>query len=230
MTSAEKAQMLLPWLVNGNISYDDEKLVESELAKSPALRKEYEAQCIMANRIKQDRDILDISVISTQEQRLTKVMERIRYESLPEKSNSADPSYFHRLRKKLAGFMPDFSRQWVYPAFAFLLLVQLGVLVYVVKPDALGTYSSPNFFQLAGEEAAKPSLKVEVVIEFTPQAEQSEIEALLVKVNADILYHPEGSSSYQVVLNDVRDEDHVSQILNNLQDHKHLVLFAERGF
>lgn len=226
MTSAEKAQMLLPWYVNGSISYDDEKLVESELAKSSVLRKEYETQRFIAKRVKQDKDILDISVISTQEQRLSKMMARIHNESLSEENGNVRISFF----KRLQGVMPDLSRQWVYPAFAFLILVQLGVLIYVVKPDVLSTYSQPAFYYPASVSDAKPSEQMQIVIEFTPQAKKSEIKALLAKVNAEITYHPEGSFSYRVALKDVRDEGHLNQILNALQGQRQLVLFAERSY
>lgn len=231
MTSAEKAQMLLPWYVNGNISYDDEKLVESELAKSSGLRKEFELQRSIAKRVKQDTDILDIGVISTQEQRLTQMMGRIRNDALSEESaRNTGASFFKCFPKVLSSLAPVFSRQWVYPTFAFLILVQLGVLIYIVKPDVLSTYTSPNMFEQAAKDDIAPSQRAEVLIEFTPQAKQSEIEALLAKVNAEIVYHPEGSYSYRVVLNGVTDEDHVNQILSNLQSHRQLVLFADRGY
>lgn len=230
MTSAEKARMLLPWYVNGNISYDDEKLVESELAKSSAFRKEFELQRSIAKRVKNDKDVLNISVISTQEQRLQKVMGRIRNSSLSEESSSGSRAFLKKLQENLSRFSPDFSRQWVYPAFAFLILVQLGVLMVLVKPELLGTKTPSNFFYQAGEEAVKPSVGTELIIEFTPQAKKSEILALLANIDAEITYHPEGSSSYRVVLNDVRDDGHLNEILRTLQEQRQLILFADRSF
>lgn len=230
MTSAEKAQMLLPWYVNGSISYDDEKLVESELAKSAALRKEYESQRSIAKRVKQDKDLLEISVISTQEQRLTKLMGRIHSESLSEENVRENTLFLAGIKKVFSNLASVPSRPWAYPAFAFLILLQLGVLVYVLQPDILSLNNSSSVFEQASTDQGVPSQKFEVIIEFTPQAKRAEIDDLLTGLNAEILYHPEGSYSYRILLNNVQDDVHLNQVLTNLQNRSQLVLFAERGF
>lgn len=234
--------LLLPWYITGKLSDKETTKVEEALELFPELQRELEQERYMAQLIREDHEVLDLAAITTEEQRLEGLLERIKQDTALKKSFSFSLSrMFASLKEKLAAtglasFLPVNSRTqtagWAKAAFASVIIAQVAILFMVYNNTSVSTSTSKESdhkYELVSENVYQPSGKTVLMLQFTPQATNEQINDLLNKIGAEKIDHPDGTRHYQVELSSSLQEQELDRLIGELEKKRDLIQLVGKG-
>lgn len=243
MNQIENARQLLPWYITGMLSSSEVSFVKKAIAVCPSLQEDYEEQKALSQMIKQDPQVMDISVISTQEQRLDNLMKRIRIDKSQQDAVVTDdrPSFISNImatiKQKFAN-MADFStNRWAFTVIASVVIIQVALLGFFLSGQQ--NQASNVIYQSMSDEtpeqapeqkddAPLPSNDTSIIIQFDTKATQEEISAVLKTIDGNIVEHPESSYYYQLAFNKPMTSEQIKALLLKIQENE-LIQFVGRG-
>ncbi len=223
------ASLLLPWYVTHKLSRRDKKTVEDALNISPELQQELKQQKQLARLIREEPDVLDIMAITTQEQRLNSLLERINQQDSARKKPYLFISHtLNALKNNLASLFNFSNMGWPHVTFALLFIVsQIAILTMVYYKVPAETSSGK--YELVTDTSYEPSDKTILMLHFTPQAQQKEINQLFAELGVEKIEHPEGSSHYKVTLSRSLHEKEVDHLINQLEKKTDFIQLIGKG-
>lgn len=180
----EQARELLPWYVNGTLDAARRKLVDEQLAQSPALRTELDWLR------KLDRDIDETTSIPGGDLGLGRLMSRIDAER----------------EGKLVPLKRPERPRWFVPSLAIaatLVIAQTLVIGVLVKDR------SEVLVPHSGLVKGKGSL---LQVQFQPSATEVQMRELLVVVGGDVVAGPGSLGIYTIRVSDERAEEALQRL------------------
>jgi len=227
MNEFERAQELIPWLVTDRLSSADESFVRKVMSSNTALQKEYKEQKVLSSMVKSDPSVMDIAVITTQEQRLHDLMGRIQAD---QRNNTPHVSLLHKgfayIKKSVRALFVPSSNGWVFTAIASVVMVQLVILVLVLdgqEKDSMGaTYIS------ASKDDVMP-VKRSIVLQFSKDATEADINQLLKKIGGKVDGNISDGPNYHISFAGTMTENDIDNLLFKLENDKKLIDFVGKG-
>lgn len=237
MKQIEKARQLLPWYITGKLSPLDVTLVEDAMTLDASLREEYETQQKLSQMIKKDPQLMEISVISTQEQRMDALMDRIRAEkpvvAPPPKSSSFFTQKLDSFKQllmefsKFSGF--SFNKRLVFATVASIVFIQVAVFSFFLNQQS-GDPSS-NEYKLM-HEASSESPPVagthRILVIFSPTATEQERQQVLQAIDGRAVKYEGGRDAYELVFSQQTAEEQIEALILKMNDNK-IVEFVGRS-
>jgi hypothetical protein len=237
MNQIESARQLLPWYVTGKLSSAEVGFVKEVITACPSLYEEYKVQQQLSQMIKQDPQIINTSIMSTQEQRLDTLMQRIHADQQQQAvitTTEGDQPFFIQalasIKQALSNVLDFGINKWVFTAVA-------SVAVFAVMQTTLFDFFLKSEMQVGGEERHYVSMSVNtpiissgerIIIQFDQQVSQEEIALFLQTIDGTIIEHPDGSSAYRLTLNKEMTIEQIEALLIKINAEKR-VQFAGRS-
>jgi hypothetical protein len=136
MKQIEKARQLLPWYITGKLSSFEMKRVKEAINSCSFLYEEYQVQKTLSQMVKKNPQLMNVSAISTEDQRIDALMQRIRTEK-PIIATLSTGSFFSQIfeyvkRIVIGAFVFPASR-WVFAVVASIVLIQVVMLNFGSK-------------------------------------------------------------------------------------------------
>ncbi len=234
MISIQKKQfdhafLLLPWYITGKLTEQEREEVEDALSRSPELQQQLEQEKHLAQLVSEDHEVLDIVTITTQEQRLENLLERINQEHTAKKVPHFGFSDFSaKLKDWLSWVTPSFLPQsgWGQVAIAVFIVVQVAVVMMVYNHTSL---ESKTKYELVSDSAYNPSDKTVLIVQFTPHATKEQIQQLFDEIGVEKADNPAGSTHYKIVLSSSLREQELDKLINRLEKKTDLVQLIGKG-
>ncbi len=247
----EHASLLLPWYITGKLTVSEKEEVEAILEISPKLQQELAQQQQLAQRVHDDPELLEMVAITTQEQRLDSLLERINVDQ--EQQQDSQRSLWSQLSsdfitpfiKAFDRFLQPLSNNWARVAFALFFVVQVAILAVVTNktndsPDIVDgafvskgsqdtNYSIGAEYKLAEGKDFVPLDKTALVLQFTIQTSEKEINQLFQEIGAQVVEHPEGSTNYTVTLSGTWSESDIDSLIRRLEKNNEMIRLVGRG-
>lgn len=226
----DQALLLLPWYVTGKLTPEETTLVEEVLKSSPKLTKELEEQKSVSRMINQDPEVLDLAVITTQEQRLNSLLERIDQD---QKDNESSTSL---VLGKLRGWFSDVftfrASNWGYALGAVFIFLQVAILVAVMQDNQGSKYVEFGLNEGSDGKSMAYNQGTDAILtfEFTPQASGEQIQKLFEDIGVKDFHNPPGSSNYEAVLEGDWTDVQIDALIVKLSKKSELVLMVSRGY
>lgn len=237
MKQIERVRQLLPWYITGKLSSTEVTLVKEAIASCPSLYKEYKVQWKLSQLIKEDPKVVNMSVMSTQEERLDVLMQRIcihsdQQQTVMTENNS--PSFFMKILVSSQQVLMNVMRlltnnKWTFTAVVMVVAIQVALFGFLLtnhKPQAGG---AENSYISASVDTAIVSSGERIIIQFDVTATQDDINRFLQTIDAKTIEHPDGSYSYQLALNKDMSVKQIEILLVKIRENK-LIRFADKGF
>lgn len=237
--SSEEARLLLPWYITGKLDEQERRFVEHMLARDPSLREEYQREQRMVETIRQNASLLQLTAVDGTTQRLEKLLKRIEREANQSQATPSPPPLTHRhgqTNRHWWQAWQDWLRgaAWFTPAnaaFAFLLLLQIGVLVgfaLVNDEDAMIYHTVTASNQHEPQPKASGTV---LMINFREDANIQQLNHFLERWNARIIDGPAPGNIYKLELRGLPPTDQRSEnILQQMQQDQSMVLFVGRDY
>ncbi len=247
----ERACLLLPWYVTDKLTLSEKEEIEAILEISPKLRSELTNQQKMAQMVGDDPEVLNIVAIETQEQRLNRLLGRIKRTSNNEPKQQTSiwtgiwAGFPSQVLKSIDTFIQPLSNNWTRVAFSLFLVVQVAILVVVIDKDTDSSFvakdsvkvdggsftadGSSARYDLAGEGVFTPADQTVLVFQFTIQASKNEIDRLFQEIGAQIIEHPAGSTNYTVTLSGLWSEQDIDGLISRLEKNNTMIRLVGRG-
>ncbi|MEE9352719.1 MAG: hypothetical protein V3U78_10710 [Thiotrichaceae bacterium] len=244
----EHASLLLPWYITGKLTASEKEEVEAILQISPKLQQELSQQQQLAQMVHDDPEVLDIVAITTQEQRLDSLLERINHEGSEQQDRQSSfwsqvsPRFIVPLMESFDRFLQPLSNNWARVAFALFFVVQVAILAVVtnktndspsilsqVTPDGTTTLGAEAEYKLAEGSIYTDSNKADLVLQFTAQTTQEEIDQLFKEIGAYVIEHPEGSTNYTISLLGTLSENDIDSLIRRLEKNNKMIRLVGRG-
>ncbi len=236
MNQIERARQLLPWYVTGKLSSAEVSFVKEVMTVCPTLYEEYKVQQQLSQMIKHDPHIVNTSVISTQEQRLDTLMQRIHADQQQQSviaTNGDQPFFIQTLANIKQAFVNIFvvpTNKWVFTAIA-------SVAVFAIVQATLFDFFLKSETQVGDKESDYVSMSANtpiissgerIIIQFDQQATQEAIALFLQTIDGTIIEHPDGSYTYRLALNKKITVEQIEALLIKIKADK-LIQFAGRS-
>ena len=237
MNQIESARQLLPWYVTGKLSSAELSFVKEALTEYPSLYEEYKVQQQLSQMIKQDRQIINTSIISTQEQRLDGLMQRIhadqQQQTVIATTDGVQPFFIQTLaniKQALINLLDIPANKWVFTAVASVAVfavMQTTLFDFFLKGEV--QVSERGGYTLMGEEKAPIISSGErIIIRFDQQATEEEITLFLQTIDGTLIEHPDGSDDYRLILNKEMTVEQIEALLIKINAEKR-ILFAGKS-
>jgi hypothetical protein len=236
MNQIENARQLLPWYVTGKLSSAEVSFVKEAITACPSLYEEYKVQQQLSQMIKQDPQIINMSVISTQKQRLDTLMQRIHADQQQQSvmtTNGEQPFFIQTLasiKQALISVVNVSANKWVFTAVAgvaVFAVLQAIFFDFLLKGEVQVSNDETHYVSMSADTPI-PSSGERIIIQFDQQATQEEIDLFLQTIDGTIIEHPEGSYSYQLLLNKKMTVEQIDNVLIKIEADR-LIEFAGRS-
>jgi len=236
MNQIESARQLLPWYVTGKLSSAEVSFVKEAITACPSLYAEYKVQQQLSQMIKQDPQIIKMSVISTQEQRLDTLMQRIHADQQQPTvtATSGEQPFFIQtlasLKQALVNTFAVSANKWVFTAVAsvaVLAVAQATLFDFFLKGEAQVGNETSHYVSMSADTPII-STGERIILQFDQQATEEEITLFLQAIDATLIEHPEGSSFYQLSLSKKMTVKQIDTLLIKIKADK-LIQFAGRS-
>lgn len=225
----EQASLLLPWYVTGKLSLLEEKEVEDCLVVSASLRQELVTERELSARIHSDPDVLDIMAITTEDQRLDGLLEKInRYEN--EKVEDTVTNKYSKksfswsgLFSKLSILIVPSSVSWKNIAIAVFLLAQVSIISVVL----MNTSNKVVDYELAADRLGNTALSKHntvLIIQFRTNVTQGYIKNIFKRIGVKSFTNPSGSTNYRVIMNKKYTKTSIKKLLSKLNKNESILL------
>lgn len=236
MNQIESARQLLPWYVTGKLSSAEVRFVKEAITECPSLYKEYKVQQQLSQMVKHDPKVINTSVLSTQEQRLDTLMQRIhadqQQQAVTTTTDGAQPFFIQALasiKQALLNMLDISANKWVFTAVA-------SVTVFAVMQTTLFDFLKGEM-QVGNKEISYISMSENppivssgerIVIQFDQQATEEAVALFLQTIDGTIIEHPDGSYTYRFILNKKMTVEQIEALLLKIKADK-LIRFAGRS-
>ena len=252
----EYVSLLLPWYVTGKLTATEIDEVEEVLKISVKLQRELALQQKLAQMVQDDPDVLNMVAISTQEQRLGSLLERIQAGQPPERKpvwlswQQSAGRVLAWFKKGTSDYFSPLAGNWVKVTFSLFVVTQISILAFIFvydgkyDPSISGKVSSQGSgvvkpplskeselveYELAAESAFTSTDKTVLVFQFTAEATDDSIQQLFDEIGARVEEHPEGSTNYTVTLSDTWNEKDIGQLISRLEKNNKMIRLVGRG-
>lgn len=192
-TEFEELALMLPFYANGTLNADDTARVKDALAKDAALRDELAEVEALSGLVSAGGDDWETARKPADEERLSRLMDRIAAEPKQAAQAAAAPQETQRIVKmepaKPGFFASLFQPAWK-PAFAAMALVAVaqGAVLY----DTVGTANNDNEFQTASgpDDGTEAAAGFKLLLRVAPSAAWADVEALMAEYELTIVGGP----------------------------------------
>ncbi len=206
-----EARLLMPWYLTGQLSAEEQELVNKALEQFTELRQELLNEKKMMRLVKENSSLLELNALDTTEQRLANTLARIDQEAmhptvagdhnLPEKNHQTGRKSSARWLDKLFS-TPLLNFNGLSPAnavLATLLMFQVGVLGYmhISKPESQVQYTSASV-QSINTATEQQKQKTLLFIEFEKDTRYGAICDFLNERGARIVDGPDSMNVFSV--------------------------------
>lgn len=203
---------LLPWYVNGTLSPSERSQLDRHLDSCPACRQELDE----LTRVKSNLVSAYRSASAPSSRLAQSVLSAVARESRDRRSAQSPSGSW------LAGmdqwFRSLFLHRWVPTAVVLALVMQLGLLLWVIAPqpasDGIATRSLPG-----------PSAKISVMLQ--PTATEKQIRTVLQHIHGQVVSGPTPDGRYIIMVVGVVDDAAVQQKLAQLLERTEVIRSAE---
>ena len=229
----EQASLLLPWYVTGKISAVDKKEVEDCLAISASIREELIEEQKLFARIHSDPEVLNLMAITTEDQRLDALFDRI---NEAEKAKNTDSVETFKMESPSVSFLSKLgslfsppSVSWVSLAVAVFLLAQVAIVTIVLtdKPVDVGYELSSDTTLTESDIVAKENTIL--IVQFRANVTEGYVQSVFKNIGVKSFTNPNGSTNYRVILGGKYSDEELEQVLVGLNKNKS-ILFAGQGY
>jgi hypothetical protein len=210
--------LLLPWYVNHTLHGSELDSVENHLKICLTCRRELASLQKLSVAVNQEGsfDSAALASFSHLKNRIHKTDNPV--DPLPEAITNPEHKWYERFDLKL----PILARPKL--ALAAIIVFSLLIPAYV----GLGKLVSNDYRTLSDSEISKPS-KNEIRVVFSKDANQQQINAILAKVQGQIVAGPTEQSVYTVRINKVSTTKNMLETVEQLKKNTN-ILFAEPAY
>ena len=238
MNQIESARQLLPWYVTGKLSSAELSFVKEALTEYPSLYEEYKVQQQLSQMIKQDRQIINTSIISTQEQRLDRLMQRIhadqKQQNIITTTDGTQPFFIQTLaniKQALIGLLDLSANKWVFTAVASVAVfavMQMTLFDFFLKGEVQVSDKGGGYTLMSEDKPPIISSGERIIIQFDQQATPEEISLFLQTIDGTLIEHLDGSYTYRLSLNKKMTVEQIEALLVKINAEKQ-ILFAGKS-
>ena len=132
--SFDEAIKLLPWYATGWLTPKERAFVQKMLEKYPDLQEELEQEYQLIRRVKEDRSVLDLSVIEPTEIRLEKVFAKLSNDNSNELISDNKNNYKEGFIQSISTFFFNHSNGFQYAGVAVVTALSVGLLYTFISP------------------------------------------------------------------------------------------------
>jgi anti-sigma factor RsiW len=217
VSSHEDIRDLLPWYAAGTLDDKESAAVEAALTASEQLREELRQlralqEAVLAPRA--DEPAFRPALIAGAWQRIDAYeLDR----RAAQRMRSGAVSLIEGVRQLLAGLSRP--AQWALAAQFAVILTLAGVLAVTIR--------SERVYQTSAGSTEAPTNGPHLTVIFQPEATAADIQGLLGKVNAQIVYGPTNEQIYTIALPHA-DEAAADRALTELRGASRIVSFVQR--
>lgn len=239
MKQIEKARQLLPWYITGRLSSSEVKLVKEAISSCPSLCVDYEEQQKLSQILKEKPQLMDVSVISTQEQRMDALMQRIHAEKQDQDSIAKAMPSLPFFYQAFEGFK-EWSKQimtnifvfptnrWAFSAVASVVLIQVTMLSFLLNKQE-NKVNQVNDYEVMSDDILVKSNKNRIIVSFDQKATAADKLDILQAIDKHIVEHSSDSTFYTLIFSEDMTTDQLDALLVKMK-HNKLIQFVGKGF
>jgi len=226
----DEALRLLPWYATGWLSPEERTYIKKVLVEYPEFQELLNAEHEMIQLVREDKSLLDESLLESTQHRLERVLKRINAEIVDgDVAKVASLGIISRLQVFLRSLFPEEASRLQYVAVAGVSTLSIALLFAFVAP--LLTHDNV-FYPATVEVPVKDNVKntTVILVGLNTESNTPKLKMVLEEANGKIDAIPGKNGMYRITLPKKLGSEKTKSLIKQLSEYKDLFWFVGEAY